>query len=239
MGSIHFWAVTPEEKLAEGPWFEHRGSRALTERERREIGELSSELEERTYAWLGEMNESGEWKEYYSDRFHRWLERVRERDGEKMEPANDLYLHLGGEELYCTGIEVSDSIFFGFLNLDDVECDFNIVRFLREYVRRLSIIMPDLIWIFDHHDEAYYGGVPVTIKRKGIKNPNRTATRRDRIPRHVKEILGAVEMPPPKTCQFCRKADRRVTPQYLNGLIHAHERCFLDFYRHAHELDMV
>lgn len=239
MGSIHFFAVKPEEKLAEGPWFEYRGNRTLTDEERKRIKGLSRALEDRTYAWIDELNKSAEWKKYYSDRFHRWFEGVRRADGEEIKPATELYLYPRGGELYSTGMEVEGYIFFGFLNLDDVECDIEIDDFLKEYVRRLSIIITDLLWLFDYREEAYYRGMPIIIKRKGTKYPARTAPARNQIPKYVRDALGTMEIPPPETCQFCKKTDIKVTPQYLNKLTHAHEGCLLEFYKQAHELKMV
>ena len=239
MGSIHFFAVRPEEKLAEGPWFEYRRNRVLTKEEQEKVEDLSGKLEAWTYAWMEELNKTGKWKRYYSDRFHRWLEDVYEANGEDIEPATELYLYPGTEGLYCTGIEETDDIFFGFMNLDDVECDFDVVHFLREYVRRLSIIIPDLLLLFDHYGEAYYRGIPITIKREGTKFPKRTAPRKDRIPGYVKDALGPVEILEPESCQFCKKADRKVTPQYIDRLFHAHESCFLEFFKRAFELKMV
>jgi len=189
--------------------------------------------------WIDELNKSGEWKKYYSDRFHRWFEAVRRADGEEIKPATELYLYPGGEELYSTGMEVEGYIFFGFLNLDDVECDIEIDDFLKEYVRRLSIIIPDLLWLFDNRGEAYYRGISTTIKGRGTKYPSRTAVRKDKIPNYVKDVLGPVDIPSPQTCQFCKMADRKVTPQYLDILIYAHESCFLDFYKNAYELKLV
>lgn len=243
MGSVHFFAVMPEEKLAERPRFEYRRDRLLTEEEREKIEELSSKLEASTYAWMEEVNKSGKWKRYYSERFHSWLEDLYEANGEEIEPATELYLYPGIEGLYCRGIEEEDGtgigIFFGFMNLDDVETDFNVVHFLREYVHRLSIIIPDLLWLFDYQGEAYYRGTPITIKDRGSKYPPRTAPRKDQIPKYVRDALGPVEIPPPEPCQFCKKADRRVTPQYINRLIHAHEGCLLDSCKQCLELKVM
>ncbi len=237
MGSIHFFAVEPEEKLMERSWLEYREPRTLTNQERKDIEKLSNKLEARTYVWMKKVNKSGLWKKYYSDRFHRWSDYLYEEEEEEIEPATELYLYPGIEGLYCTGIGESEEIFFGFMNLDDVECDFNVIHFLREYVLRLSIINPGLLWIFDYDGGTYYRGIPITIKRKSVKYPVRTAPRKDNTPKYVKEALGSVKMLAPDTCPFCKEADGKVTVQYLDKLIHAHETCFLDFYKTVYELD--
>lgn len=230
MGSIHYCAVPPEAELLDARHRRAALGRELSPGERRAIRDLSAALERRLREWMAGLNRSGAWRRHYSRAAHMWLEDVARADGEAVPPADGLYVHAGPEGLFCTGAEDEgwdDWSFFGFLNLDDLERDLDVEPFLREYVRRLSMLVPDLLWLFDHGPQAYWRGLAVTIKGRRSAGPRRTAPRRDRIPRHVMEALGDAPPLPPERCRLCGRADHGVTPQDLPGAVApAHEECY-------------
>jgi hypothetical protein len=233
MGSTHFFAVPPQPRLRERPGPDV--PRELFPPERRAIRDLSARLEERTLAWLDKVNRRGDWERYYSHTAHYWFEEVARANGKMIPPANRLYLRYAPQELFCTGIEdegSDDRSFFGFLNLDDVETNLEIEPFLREYVRRLSALVPDLLWCFEYGEDAYWRGLAISIKHRGTIYPYRTAPRRDRIPPHVLDALGYVPPLPPERCQLCGRTDHGVTPQLLSDAVApAHVDCFKIYWR--------
>lgn len=229
MGSIHYIAIPLDAELRDFADRHVPQVRELTPDERHAIQELSATLEERTHAWIDQVNRSNAWRRYYSRIAHMWLEDVARTDGETFPSADSLYLHPGPEGLFSTGVETDaggEWSFFGFLNLDDLERDLDVEPFLREYVRRLSILVPDLLWLYDHGPQAYWRGLAISIKGRGTAYTHRTAPRRDRIPRHVMVALGEAPPLPPEKCRLCGKTDHGVTPQLIAGTIApAHEQC--------------
>jgi hypothetical protein len=229
MGSIHYIAMPLDAELRDLADRHAPQVRELTSDERHGIWELSATLEERTRAWIDQVNRSGTWRRYYSRTAHMWHEDLARANGETVPPAAALYLRPGPEGLFCTGVQDDiggDWSFFGFMNLDDLERDLDVEPFLREYVRRLSIVVPDLLWLYDDGPQAYWRGLPISIRGRGTTRPPWTVPRWDRIPHHVVEVLGEAPPLPPETCRLCDVADHKVTPQLIADTIApAHEQC--------------
>ncbi|MEM4311415.1 MAG: hypothetical protein QXX95_03405 [Nitrososphaerales archaeon] len=96
-----------------------------------------------------------------------------------------------------------------------------ILPFIMEYVRRLNILIPDLIWLFQYEGNTFYQGRPILIKRRPLKLPSRATQVKDVIPRYVREVLGIVDEPPLQ-CLFCGRSDVKVTPQFYDKEVKAH-----------------
>jgi hypothetical protein len=230
MATTQFYAVPPQLRLRVGRARDAPGPRELLPVERRAIHDLSLQLEDRTLAWMDRVNTRGDWEQYYSYTAHYWFEEVARADGGANPPPRELFLRYGPRELYCMGVDdwmSKDRSFLGLMDHDDIDTNLDLEPFLREYVRRLSALVPDLLWCWGYRGDAYWRGLPVSVVHRWRDYPLRTAPRRDRIPRHVMEALGGSPPLPPEKCQLCGRADHGVTPQLLSGAVApAHEKCF-------------
>lgn len=225
MPSVHYLAKSIKNAIFPSN-FPSFTCRTLSSNEKRQIKKLARELEKRTYEWIKKVNSSGDWKKYYCKEWgygYGWYR------PEPLSRSKGLYLRTYPYGLYHPGyykkIFPTDDVYFGFTNLDDIEANFEVIPFVLEYVRRLSTMVKDLIWLFEYEGNGFFRGRPLYIKRGGIKLPPRTIAVKDSIPEYVKEALGYVEELPALRCEFCGKSDLKVTPQFVERELFAHEKC--------------
>ncbi|MGB9658926.1 MAG: hypothetical protein ACPLY9_00170 [Nitrososphaerales archaeon] len=229
MPSVHYFAESTKDALFPPNFLNFSGpSRTLSNNEKKAIKKLACELEKRTYEWITEVNSSGEWRKYY---FREWHDGYGWYEPEPLKRSSGLYLRTYPYGLYHPGYyekpSLTSNVYFGFTNLDDIEANFRIIPFIMEYVRRLSMMITDLVWLFEYEGNAFFRGRPLHVKKTTIKLPPRTVAAKDQIPEYVKNALGHVKELPLLKCEFCGKSDSKVTPQFIEKEIFAHERCLI------------